>query len=209
MTNETGAAPTGTNSLDLLERREEEFEEKIRQRAKSSRTRPSGYQNDDYVPNRRMNSKPQRELEGTLREDGVMDFTAGYGQFSSYNLPPEVVDRFRDQGFLLGNFTYENFKYNSEVVQMATSGWIPVELSEIPELASFLVPFSKFLPEEHRQYFIYRDHLLMKISIENYDRWIYPQVRIIENDLAHTDKAVHRSSRLLSGGSDPREEEFL
>ena len=136
--------------------------------ASSGRERLNSYRHsDNHIP-KRVNEKPSREVESLIKDNATALKTLpdGQGRFVGYNLPSQVTDRFDRMGFKL-NF----FVYGQSLNEYTGYGWKPVMISEIPEIALAIVPVPGLFNEDLREYFIYRDHILMKISHADWEEY--------------------------------------
>lgn len=116
---------------------------------------------------RKINSKPQREVESLSRgrsqgQDNTLEASANH---SGYQIPPVIIKRFDAAGFKLGFF-----KYGPEVTEHLYLGWRPVMNNEVPEISLNIIPnIPGLYREETKDYFIYLEHMLMKITFADWE----------------------------------------
>lgn len=129
------------------------------------RHRSTGYRHQDNHAPKRVNRKPNREAESMMHDTTppLKVLPDGKGRMVGYNMPHQVIDRFKREGFRLHFFIY-----GTGVNEYTGYGWRPVMISEIPEISLAVVPIPGLHNENLREYFIYRDHILMKIHDDDW-----------------------------------------
>lgn len=122
---------------------------------------------------RRINSKPQREVESLSRGghqalDNRKDASHNY---TGFHFPPVVTKRFEREGYKLSFFRYgSEVRDNIELQQHIQIGWRPVPINEVPEVALNIIEgLSGLYTDESKKFFIYGGQILMKIRIVDWE----------------------------------------
>lgn len=164
------------------------------------RHRNTGYRHQDNHAPKRINRKANREAESMMHDNAppLKMLPDGTGRFVGYNMPQKIIDRFKREGFRL-NF----FVYGTGVNEYTGYGWRPVMVSEIPEISLAIVPIPGLHNEELREYFIYRDHILMKIHDDDWAEY----ERDWQTKMSHNDKVMNEASQKFDRESKRRQGE--
>jgi len=156
------------------------------------RERTNSYRHMDNKIPKKTNRKPSRELDSMLHDaaPALAKLPGGTGRFTGYNLPSAVTDRFDREGYKLGFF-----ERGSNLAEPASHRWIPVLLSEVPEIALSVIPIPGLYNESYKEYFIYLDHLLMKISHEDWALYS----KDFEKQKVNNEKIINDSRSVKTG----------
>lgn len=157
-----------------------------------ARERGNSYRHSDNKMPHKVNNKPQRELESVMHDASppLKTMPDGSGRFVGFNLPQYIIDRFRKQGFLLYFLSY-----GPTLGDYTSVGFRPVMISEVPEIALAHIPIPGLYKEELREYFIYREYMLTKISLDDYD--VYK--RDWESRMVNNEKVAVEASSVRPG----------
>lgn len=154
--------------------------------------RTNSYRHMDNKIPKRHNRKPNREVE-SMEHDSMpplRHLPDGSGRFTGFNMPSQVTERFDRLGFKLGFFTY-----GPQIREYTAHGWLPVMLSEVPEISLTVIPIPGLFNEDLREYFIYREHMLMKISLDDWEEYS----RDFETQKVNNERIIKNSTGVRTG----------
>jgi hypothetical protein len=160
--------------------------------ADAAKNRTNGYRHSDNKIPKRVNNKPNREIESLMHDTApaLKHMPDGSGLFVGFNLPQQVTDRFEKNGFKL-----HFFNYGPSLHEYTGYGYRPVMVTEVPEIALCIIPIPGLFNDELREYFIYRESILMKISHENWDRY----KKNWEDRMANNDRVMNDARTVRHG----------